>query len=86
MIGNINTLLSSRSNNSALDKYSPDSKAVFSCQAVSGPDDGKVELLSKVAERFDISIYLRKEDITDRRKQDTNNDFSKLSAATNFTL
>ena len=30
-------------------------KGVFSCQAVSGPDDGKVELLIKVAERFDIS-------------------------------
>ena len=30
-------------------------KAVFSCQAVSGPDDGKVELLSKVTERFDIT-------------------------------
>ena len=34
-------------------------KGVFSCQAVSGPDDGKVELLSKVAERFDITEQRR---------------------------
>ena len=62
-----------------------DSKAVFSCQAVSGPDDGKVELLSKVAERFDITEQRR------HYRQKTAgyrqcNDFSKLSAATNFTI
>ena len=37
------------------DSPSLDGKGVFSCQAVSGPDDGKVELLRKVAERFGIS-------------------------------
>ena len=59
-------------------------KAVFSCQAVSGPDDGKVELLSKVAERFDITEQRRH--YKQMKAAYQHSDFSKLSAATNFTL